>query len=499
MKTLIFEDEIILFWKPEERFKDAAYKLFLNGKLLKTSDKTHFEIKNLTPETEYEIKIVSAAKDESAAETLCDEMFKTKQKRSRIDVSKAPYNAVGDGKTLNTAALQRAIDDCGKNDTLYFPKGEYLSGALRLHSNMELYIEEGAVIKGTAEPKDYLPKIKSRFEGLERECYSALINMGELESGGGYNCENVAIRGGGSISGGGRALCDAVIELETELQKDYINSLGDKIKTFENEKTIPGRARPRLINISNCRNISICDIDISYGPAWVVHMVYSKNVITCGSKISSQGVWNGDGWDPDSSEDCVVFNTVFNTGDDGVAIKSGKNPEGNVINRPSRNIWIFDCRGIEGASFAIGSEMSGGVEDVYMWDCDFSEGTFCIKATPERGGYIRNVYVYNSIIAKVEFLTKLCYNNDGDSSGQVPVFENFGFEKVSVKGLDYSPYRESVEMCPAITLNGFKKSGHETKNVVFKDVILEKRKNGEPQEICLSGVKGITFENIVSL
>ena len=172
MKTLIFEDEIILFWKPEG-FKDAAYKLFLNGELLKTSDKTHFEIKNLTPETEYEIKIVSAAKDESAAETLCDEIFKTKQKRRRIDVTKAPYNAVGDGKTLNTAALQRAIDDCGESGTLYFPKGEYLSGALRLHSDMELYIEEGAVIKGTAEPKDYLPVSDKNID----EMYTELVGF----------------------------------------------------------------------------------------------------------------------------------------------------------------------------------------------------------------------------------------------------------------------------------------------------------------------------------
>ena len=110
------------------------------------------------------------------------------------------------------------------------------------------------MLQGTDRVEDYLPRIWSRFEGTELECYSSLLNLGELDHDGGYRCQNVVIRGKGTIASGGRILAERVIASERERLKDYLASLGEKIKECEKPETIPGRVRPRLINMSNCRN-----------------------------------------------------------------------------------------------------------------------------------------------------------------------------------------------------------------------------------------------------
>jgi polygalacturonase len=120
---------------------------------------------------------------------------------------------------------------------------------------MELYLEDGAVLQGTDNPDDYLPRIWSRFEGIEQECYSSLINMGRLSHDEGYNCRNVVIRGKGTIASGGRRLAEKVINSERERLSGYLNLLGDKINECEKPETILGRVRPRLVNISNSQNV----------------------------------------------------------------------------------------------------------------------------------------------------------------------------------------------------------------------------------------------------
>ena len=143
----------------------------------------------------------------------------------------------------------------------------------------------------------------------------------------GPNCENILIRGKGTIASGGKNLAKKVICRERELLKDELAALGDKIKEYEKLDTVPGRVRPRLINISNCRNVRISGVTLKDGASWNVHMIYSDGIVTDHCTFYSKDVWNGDGWDPDSSSNCVIFGCVFYTGDDSVAIKSGKNPQ----------------------------------------------------------------------------------------------------------------------------------------------------------------------------
>ena len=268
---------------------------------------------------------------------------------------------------------------------------------------MALCVAEGAVLQGTQTIADYEPRIPSRFEGIECVCYSSLLNMGSLDHDAAPNCEDVLIYGGGTIAGGGSVLARRIIEDERVRLKAYLAELGDKVLECENLDTIPGRARGRLINMSNCRNIRITGLTLADGPCWNVHMVYSDHIVTDHCVFRSKGVWNGDGWDPDSSEDCTLFACRFYTGDDAVAIKSGKNPEGNLINRPTRRIRIFDCISRLGHGITIGSEMSGGVEDVRIWDCDLGRAKYGIeiKGTKKRGGYVRNVQVRDCTVARI--------------------------------------------------------------------------------------------------
>lgn len=375
-----------VFWnKPENANADTVYEVSLDGGHSVHTNRTHYTFTELIPNTEYCVTVYNIG-----SIRIC-----TSPARHRIYVTEEPYNAVGDGKTLNTAALQQAFTDCGPNDEVYFPAGIYLTGALNLHSCMAVYLEKDAVLQGSSDPTDYLPRIWSRFEGTEQECYRSLLNAGQLDHTAGANCENILLYGKGTISGGGHVLAERMIDIERENLREYLAQNAALVATCENDRTIPGRVRGRLINLSNCSRIRITGLTLQNGAAWNVHMIYCDDIVTDHCTLRSGGIWNGDGWDPDSSTNCTLFATEFETEDDSVAIKSGKNPEGNAINRPTKHICVFDCHSNGGHGICIGSEMSGGVADVQIWDCDIaaSSNGIEIKGTPKRGGYVRNVTV----------------------------------------------------------------------------------------------------------
>ena len=121
---------------------------------------------------------------------------------------------------LNPAAIQKALDECTEKDVVVIPQGMFLTGALNIHSDTEVYLEEGATLRGSKNERDYLPKIKSRFEGIENMSYRSLINIGEMDHDGGYNCTNVVLRGKGCICGGGIRLHASMIDAETERIQD---------------------------------------------------------------------------------------------------------------------------------------------------------------------------------------------------------------------------------------------------------------------------------------
>ena len=444
-----FSEKITVWWTKKD-CKYYHYRVYVDNEKVGETTETFFRLENLQPSTKYEITVtcVSETGEEIVIKTRnCT----TLALKKRVDITKLSYFT---GKGVITGELQRALDELKADEILYFPKGEYLTGALNIHSNSELYLDEGAVIKGADNVDDYLPKIKSRFEGIEMECYRSLLNLGELDNASGYNCENVIIRGHGVIDGGGKPLALNITEREKILLKDFMEQNPELVASCETSYTIPARRRGRLINMSNCNHVVLSGIELRNGPSWNVHFVYSNDIITEGCTIYSRDVWNGDGWDPDSSTNCAIFDCLFNTGDDCVAIKSGKNPEGNIINRPTKNIYIFSCRSVSGHGIAIGSEMSGGISEVYVWDCDFTKACFGVhlKSSPKRGGYVKNIYIEDSIFCKIQ-VGPVDYNDDGESANALPVFKNILFKNLTLT--TQSIMREKKERCKAIEIRGF--------------------------------------------
>lgn len=478
----------VLYWdKPASAGTQAEYTVYLNGEPVADTDRTHYTLDGLEPQTQYRVDVVFGGQPVGAC------LLYTGAEKHRIDVTEAPYWAKGDGVTKNTAALQRAIDACGPGDAVYLPAGTYLTGALRLHSDMELYLDEGAVLQGTDRIVDYQPRIPSRFEGIEMRCYSSLLNLGQMDHVGDYTCANVVIRGKGTIASGGKALADAIIADEREHLKDYLAENAQLVQSCENEDTLPGRVRPRLINISNCRNIWISGLTLRDSASWTVHMIYSDNIVTDHCTFRSEGIWNGDGWNPDSSTNCTLFASEFSTGDDAVSVKSGKNPEGNQITRPSAHIYVFDCHSSFGHGISIGSEMSGGVEDVQIWDCDL-ENSFSgieIKSSEKRGGYVRGVTVRDCKAPRV-LIHAVPYNDDGEAAPTPPVLEHFTFAGLTLTGRALNSKCEWKDVSP-VELSGFEGPGYALRDVNFDGLTITAKAPRLPLQYCCDvTLRGVT-------
>ena len=442
----------------------STYEVLRDGQPVGTTTKTHFTVTMLTPEHDYVFSVRAVASSVAASTS---EPFPLRTPAKEPILSVLDHGAIGDGVTLNTAALQSAINACPKNGVVLIPAGTFLSGALYLKSDMTLLIAKGGVLKGTSNPKDYTPFNRNRFEGWEMETHASLLNAGKLDATGPANIRNLSIRGEGTISGGGRQLYDATMALYP--------------------KKVDGlRARGRLILLMNAENVEISGLTIEESPCWTLHYIYSANVSLHGLTIRSN-VHNGDGIDPDSSKNSLIFACTFDTGDDCIAIKSGKNPEGNVVNRPTENVRIFDCTFKRGHGISIGSEMSGGVRNVLVEDCvagPLLHG-LQIKATEERGGFVEDVTVRDCDLRQITVYTKLSYNNDGQAAPSAPQFHNFRFENIDLTQADPTK--------PVIVLNGFQADGHETSNVSFKNLKLP-----AAAKVQIDRCADVTFSNITT-
>jgi exo-poly-alpha-galacturonosidase len=454
----ITENSVTLLWD-KQAGENVAYEILVNGKVVGSTGKTNFTVLNLLPNTMYTVKLgIKTGKNKASAE-LNTLKFKTAAKGKVYNI--LDYGAKDDTLTNNTKAIQAAINACTEGGTVYIPKGVFVSGALFLKSNMTLYVEKGGTLKGSTAVEDYLPMTLNRFEGWEMKTYASLINAGTLDRKGGYNVKNLRITGGGTISGGGKKLGDAMI------------------------KASGMRSRGRLILLMNCQNVSITNLTITEPPCWTLHYLYSNNISCHDLTIITKGIRNGDGIDPDSSTDSYIFNCTFDTGDDCIAIKSGKNPEGFFVAKPTKNVRISDCDFIRGHGISIGSEMSGGVSDVLVQDC--KAGALLhgmqIKGTKDRGGYVRNVTVTDCQLLKITIFSAVNYNNDGDPAPEVPTFENFVFRNIDLT--------KAVITEPVININGFKEPGHQLRNVSFTNVILP-----EKGKVVINDAEGVTFSGV---
>lgn len=434
------ETSVFLLWDKVDNA--TSYRVVYDGgSQIYNIKNSYLSVNNLKVNTEYAFSVSPL---DSFGKPLLKEAIvhvKTKAKNRVLNIK--DYKTEGREGNINTAAIQQAIDECPEGGTVYIPAGIYYSGALFLKSNMTLYLEEGAVLQGVADLDAY-PVISNRFEGWEIATPSALLNAGTIDRSKGRQLKNLSIRGKGIIRGAGEEL------------------------TFKMRKKGGDRNMGRLICVMNGENIAIEGVTIEDSPCWTIHYIYCKNVLCHNLTINSM-VLRGDGIDPDSSSDCYIYNCTFSNGDDCIAIKSGKNPEGNIIGIPTRNVRIVDCKFIKGHGISIGSEISGGVSDVLIQDCfagDLLNG-LQIKATPERGGYVENIRVEDCTIQKIRLLTRLNYNNDGKAADMLPLFKNMKF--VNLNMTDASPEQTLIEV------NGFVSPEHYTRDVLFKNILLPEK------------------------
>jgi len=454
------DSTIVLIWDKPENYKDiTSYYVFENGKFIGSSRMTNYTVNNLKPNMIYSFTVKS--KNISGELSRSGNKINVTTKKQGIIYNIIKYGARGDGITLNTTAIQKAINDCTPGGTVIIPAGIFLSGALFLKSDMVLYIEKGGVLKGSNNIADYYPIIPTRFEGWEVQSFASLITAGKLDKSGKIGIKNLAIRGKGKIYGGGSALGSAMTRA----------------------KGI--RSRGRLMCFMNCINLDIQGISIENSPCWTIHYTYCKNV-SCHDLIISSTASNGDGIDPDSSIDSYIFNCSFSTGDDCIAIKSGKNPEGNVIGKPTVNVWITNCNFIRGHSLAIGSEMSGGVKNVMVRDCEIGNlyYGFQIKGSKERGGYVEDITVKDCDLQQIKIVTSFNYNNDGEAAPDMPVFRNIKFYNLNMT-------KANTET-PVIFIEGFDDPKHYTRKVLLKNITLP-----ENARVYLKNCNNILFENVI--
>jgi Tol biopolymer transport system component len=338
------------------------------------------------------------------------------------------YGGSGDGLTDNKPAFERIIEACAEagGGLILVEAGEYpVHGPIHLQSYMELRLEEGARLIFGTDPADYLPVVLTSWEGTRCYNYSPFIYA--------KGATDVAISGKGEIDGNASGTWNGWKELQ-DPDKELIRKMNNEGIPPEERVFGPGHyLRPHLVQFYECTNILVKDVKISDSPFWCLHFVYSDNITVRGLSYEAFN-YNNDGIDPESSSNVLIENVSFNNGDDNIAIKAGRDLEGRSLGIASRNIVIRNCRFNGYNAISVGSEMSGGVHDVYVENCSYGGKViygFYLKGNRDRGGMVQNIYARNIAFDTVRaaIMIDSDYKNQGTCCP--PAFKNIHIEGIS--------------------------------------------------------------------
>lgn len=369
------------------------------------------------------------------------------------------YNAIGDGTIDCSNAFKQAIQACfdAGGGRVVVPPGVFLTGAIHLKSNVNLHVMKDATILFSTDINKYLPVVLTRFEGVECMNFSPLIYT--------YEAENIAITGSGVLDGQAsndnwwpwKGKTEYGWEEGTPHQKD------DRDKLFQMaESGVPvaerifGKGhylRSSFIQPYKSKNILIDSVTIRRSPMWEIHPVLSENITVQNVTVITHGP-NNDGCNPESSKNVLIRNCYFDTGDDCIAIKSGRNADGRRLNVPSENIVVQGCTMKDGhGGVVIGSEMSGGCRNVFVEDCTMDspnlDRALRIKTNSMRGGIVENIYMRNVTIGEVsDAIVKVNFNyGEGDAGPFTPLVRDIYLSNVTSRKSKY-----------AISINGYERS-----------------------------------------
>lgn len=328
------------------------------------------------------------------------------------------YGAVEGGIVSCTKSIQRAIDLASENGgKVIIPNGIWLSGAITLKSNVNLFLEKGAILFFDKNPEEY-PIIRTNFEGINRLRTLSPINA--------KDAENIGITGFGMINGNGHLwrpiksfkLTARAYEKKVK-ESSYIISAGDGEIWYPSRTSYEGSLipevdyndpeylekatpyydfyRPVMVSFINCNNILIDGVTLENSPAWNIHPLFCTNFTLRNAIVKNPDyAQNGDGIDIESCKNVEIYNTLFEVGDDGICLKSGKNAEARKIKVPTENVYIHDCVVSHAhGGIVVGSEMSRGLSNVYVKNCTFvgTEIGIRFKSTIGRGGVVKDFYI----------------------------------------------------------------------------------------------------------
>lgn len=339
------------------------------------------------------------------------------------------YGAIPNGKDDAKPAFDKAISECAAagGGKVIVPKGVYyLEGPIHLESHLNLELQEGAVLKFSSNPDAY-PNVFTSWEGTLLYNYSPFIYA--------YQKENIAITGQGTIDG----------ESAKTFAKWHPLQKTDQLLSREmNHNKTPYKdrqfgkghfLRPQLIQFFECKNILIENVKIEDAPFWCLHLLKCVNATLRGLKYDAQNK-NNDGIDVEYSKDVLIEHITFNNNDDNVAIKAGRDNEGRNMNMPSENIIVRNCHFKGLHAIVMGSEMSSGVRNVFVDNCDYvgyvKRGVY-LKSNPDRGGQISDVFVNNVVFGEVLdcFMITSNYHNEG--TGYPTTIKNIHLNNVKCK------------------------------------------------------------------
>lgn len=335
------------------------------------------------------------------------------------DVCITEFGGKGDGTFMNTESFAKAIEHLSKKGggRLIVPAGVWFTGPIVLESNINLHLKDKAVILFSPD-KDLYPLVETSFEGLDtRRCQSPIW---------GKNLKNIAITGDGAIDGNGHYWRPLKKEKVSEnfwkrttshsgvfkrdtywmpsaqyLHGDTISDMNvpRHLRTDEEWATVRDFLRPVMISLQNCTNVFLQGVIFQNSPAWNIHPLMCENLIIDGVQVRNPSyAQNGDGLDVESCKNTIVVNSTFDVGDDGICVKSGKDEDGRNRNIPTENLIVYNCTVFKGhGGFVVGSEMSGGVKNVYVSNCQFlgTDVGLRFKSTRGRGGVVENIHISN--------------------------------------------------------------------------------------------------------
>ncbi len=445
-----------------------------------------------------------------------------KFKKDTLSIVK--HGAVPDGYFLNTKSINNAIDALSKKGggVVLVPKGLWLTGPVVLKSNINLHLAYGATLLFTDDQNEY-PLIEGNFEGLPQ-----MRNQSPISA---TNVTNIAITGKGIIDGNGDGWRAVKSDKLTASQwKKLISSGGivsedgkthypsasflkgtkmpanpgaispEKDKAFY--ESIKGFLRPNMVVITNCKYILLEGVTFQNSPAWCLHPLMSEHLTV--RDVFVKNPWyaqNGDGIDVESCKNVLIENSVFDVGDDGLCMKSGRDAEGRKRGMPVENVIIRGCTVYAShGGFVIGSEMSGGARNIYVSNCTFigSDIGLRFKTTRGRGGIVENIFIkdiYMKDIPAEAILFDMYY------MAKDPVV--LAGEKRELPKVEFKPVDETTPIFRNIHISNVYCNGAEkgifvrglpemhVKDIVLENMVLQAKKGIDVQE-----ASGITFKNI---